>query len=65
MNKIDIHDTISTTTNGVIGVLSSCFAVLTSFQEHLEWGMRIVSLFLGIIVAGITIYNLLKKKKPK
>ena len=61
----EIHCPISTVSNGIIGVLSSGFAVLTSFQEHLEWGMRIVSLFLGIIVAGITIYNLLKKKKPK
>jgi succinate-acetate transporter protein len=58
-----IHDTMSIATNGIVGVLSSVFAVLTTFQEQLEWGVRVTGGFLGIIVAGITIYNLLKNKK--
>jgi succinate-acetate transporter protein len=59
----EFHSTISTATNGIVGVLSSVFAVLTTFQEQLEWGVRVTGGFLGIIVAGITIYNLLKNKK--
>jgi succinate-acetate transporter protein len=58
-----IQDTMSIATNGIVGVLSSVFAVLTTFQEQLEWGVRVTGGFLGIIVAGITIYNLLKNKK--
>jgi succinate-acetate transporter protein len=54
-----------TAINGIIGVLSSGFAVLTTFQEQLEWVVRVTGGFLGIIVVCITIYNLLRKKKPK
>lgn len=61
----EFHSTISTATNGIIGVLSSGFAVLTTFQEQFEWGVRVTGGFLGIVVACITIYNLLRKKKPK
>jgi heme A synthase len=52
-----------TVVNGIAGVSASLGAVLTTFQEQLEWGVRVTGGFLGIIVAGITIYNLLKNKK--
>ena len=61
----EFHSTLSTAINGIIGVVSSGFAVLTTFQEQLEWGVRVTGGFLGIIVACITIFNLVRKKKSK
>jgi heme A synthase len=61
----EFHSTLSTAVNGIIGVVSSGFAVLTTFQEQLEWGVRVTGGFLGIIVACITIFNLVRKKKSK
>jgi hypothetical protein len=61
----EFHSTLSTAVNGIIGVVSSGFAVLTTFQEQLEWVVRVTGGFLGIIVVCITIYNLLRKKKSK
>jgi succinate-acetate transporter protein len=36
--------------------------VLTTFQTQLEWWIRVSGGILGILVAIITIYNLLRKK---
>jgi len=59
----ELHTTAHTTINGLIGMASSTFAVITTFQDQLEWGVRLAGGILGILVALITIYNLLKKKK--
>jgi hypothetical protein len=49
--------------NGLIGMFSSCFAVISTFQEQLEWWVRISGASLGLLVGTITLYNLLKEKK--
>jgi len=59
----DLHATTYTAVNGLIGMASSTFAVLTTFQDQLEWGVRLTGGILGILVALITIWNLVKKKK--
>ena len=52
--------------NGLAGVGGSCLAVVSTFQEQLEWWVRISGGFLGIVVALITIWRLLfsKNKTP-
>jgi hypothetical protein len=51
-----------TIVNGIAGITASLGAVLTTFQTQLEWWIRVSGGILGILVAIITIYNLLRKK---
>lgn len=58
-----IHDdTQHTLTNGIIGAVASFLSVLTTFQEQLDWALRITGAGIGILIGLITLYNLLKKK---
>jgi hypothetical protein len=52
-----------TLTNGITGVLASFGAVITTFQTQLEWWVRMSGSVLGILVAAITLYNLVRKAK--
>jgi len=47
--------------HGVAGTVAPALGVVTSFQEQLEWGLRMTSLTIGIIVGLISLYRLLKK----
>lgn len=51
--------------NGSIGVIASAFSVITTFQTQLEWWARMTGSILGILVALITLNNLLSGKKSK
>jgi len=59
-----MHDTHThTIINGLIGTASSCFAVITTFQEQLEYSVRMTGALIGCVVGAITLYNLIKNKK--
>lgn len=47
--------------HGVAGTVAPALGVVTSFQEQLEWGLRMTSLTIGIIVGLISLYRLFKK----
>ena len=47
--------------HGVAGTVAPALGVVTSFQEQLEWGLRMTSLTIGIVVGLISLYRLLKK----
>jgi sorbitol-specific phosphotransferase system component IIC len=47
--------------NGIIGISGSLFAVLTTFQEQLEFWVRITGGLLGILIALITLLNFICK----
>jgi uncharacterized ion transporter superfamily protein YfcC len=49
--------------NGIIGTSASFMGFLSTFQTQLEWWVRMTGGILGIIVAIITLWNLLKPKK--
>lgn len=48
--------------NGAAGIFSACFAVITTFQEQLEWWIRISGGILGLVIAVITLVRLLIHK---
>ena len=48
---------------GVTGVTGSLIAVTIQYAEVIQWGIQVVGGLLGITVAIITLYNLIKKKK--
>ena len=49
--------------NGITGILASAGTVLTTFQTQLEWWVRMAGSFVGLLIALISLYNLLKPKK--
>jgi molybdenum cofactor biosynthesis enzyme len=57
------HSLTHTLCNGFLGMAASGFAVITSFQEQLEYGVRMTGALIGCVVGAITLYNLIKKKK--
>jgi hypothetical protein len=47
--------------HGVAGTVAPALGVITSFQEQLEWGLRMTSLTIGIVVGLLSLFRLLKK----
>jgi hypothetical protein len=50
-------------TKGLVGTAAPLLAVLTSFQEEVEWYLRMAGLIAALIVSLLTIRSLLRKKK--
>jgi hypothetical protein len=48
---------------GIVGTATPILAVLTSFQEQVEWYLRVAGLIGALIVSILTIVSLLRKKK--
>jgi hypothetical protein len=61
MNPHHFHNIV----NGSIGIIASAFSVITTFQTQLEWWARMTGSILGILVAVITLFNLLSGKRVK
>jgi hypothetical protein len=47
--------------HGIAGTVAPALGVVTSFQEQLEWGLRMTSLTIGIVVGLLSLFRLLKK----
>ncbi len=47
--------------HGIAGTVAPALGVITSFQEQLEWGLRMTSLTIGIVVGLLSLFKLLKK----
>jgi hypothetical protein len=47
--------------NGIAGMTASFGAVITTFQTQLEWWVRMTGGLFGLAIAGITLYNLIRK----
>jgi hypothetical protein len=48
--------------HGLVGTAAPALGFVTSFQEQLEWGMRMTSLSIGIIVGVLSLAKLLRKR---
>jgi hypothetical protein len=51
-----------TALEGFAGTTASFLGLLTSMQEQLEYGLRIVSLLIGIAVGCVTLYRMFRKR---
>ena len=51
------------TADTVIGVAAPAIGLITSVQEQVEYGLRVFSLVIGIVVGLVSLYRLLKKSK--
>ena len=63
-NTMNEQSTAYNILNGLIGAGASFLGVVTQFQEQLDWVLKTTSTSLLICVSIVTLYNLLKKKKP-
>jgi len=52
-------------TKGATGVAGSIIAVVSPYQEQVEWTIQIMGGLLGIAVAVVSLYHLLKNKNKK
>jgi len=52
-------------TKGATGVAGSIIAVVSPYQEQVEWTIQIMGGLLGIAVAVVSLYHLLKNKRKK
>ena len=50
---------------GVIGTASPVLGVVTSFQEQIEWHLRIASLVVGLAVGVLSLVAMIRKLKKK
>ena len=53
-------NTQQTICNGITGITSSSLAIISTFQVELEWWVRITGGLLGIAVASLTLYRIIK-----
>jgi hypothetical protein len=50
---------------GVIGTGSPVLGVITSFQEQIEWHLRIVSLLVGLAVGIMSLVAMIRKLRHR
>lgn len=46
---------------GIVGTVSPFLGVLTSFQEQIEWHLRVASLLVGLLVGLLSLISLIRK----
>ena len=49
----------------VVGTASPVLGVITSFQEQIEWHLRILSLLLGLAVGVLSLIGLWRKLRGR
>lgn len=49
----------------VVGIASPVMGVITSFQEQIEWHLRVASLAVGLTVGIMSLIAMVKKMREK
>ena len=49
----------------IIGTASPVLGVITSYQEQIEWHLRIVSLLVGLLVGILSLVSMVRKLRRK
>lgn len=55
------HSPVSKLVENLVGFAAPVVGLITSLQEQIEWGFRMLSLLIGIIIGLIHLYRLLRK----
>ena len=56
---------IDYTFKAIVGIASPVVGVLTSFQEQVEWHLRIASLLVGLAVGIMSLVSMARKLRRK
>lgn len=54
------HHTLA---KGAVGIGANLLGVITSFQQELEWWLRISSLAVGLVVGLLTAWSIIRKAR--
>jgi len=49
----------------IIGTASPVLGVITSYQEQIEWHLRIVSLLVGLLVGILSLASMVRKLRKR
>ena len=49
----------------IVGIASPVVGVITSFQEQLEWHLRVASLCVGLAVGVMSLVSMVKKLRRR
>ena len=49
----------------IIGTASPVLGVITSYQEQIEWHLRILSLLVGLLVGILSLVGMIKKMRRR
>jgi hypothetical protein len=53
------------TLKAIVGIASPVVGVITSYQEQLEWHLRVASLCVGLLVGVMSLVSMVKKMRGK
>jgi hypothetical protein len=62
-SSFDLLETKGAVVKGIIGTAAPLLAVINSFQEQIEWYLRIAGLIGALVVSLLTICSFFKKRK--
>ena len=50
---------------GIVGTVSPVLGIITSFQEQIEWTLRITSLVVGLLVGLLSLLSMWRKLRRR
>lgn len=62
-SSFELLETKGAMVKGIVGTVAPLLAVINSFQEQIEWYLRIAGLVGALIVSVLTICSFFKKRK--
>jgi hypothetical protein len=63
--KLPINIDLEYAAKAIVGIASPVVGVLTSFQEQIEWHLRIASLLVGLAVGILSLVAMARKMRRK
>ena len=59
------HIDIDYVSKAIVGTVSPVLGVITSFQEQIEWHLRVASLCVGLAVGIMSLVSMFKKLRRR
>ena len=59
--RIPLNIDLEYTAKAIVGIASPVVGVVTSFQEQIEWHLRVASLLVGLAVGVMSLVAMVKK----
>jgi hypothetical protein len=59
------HIDIDYVSKAIVGIASPVLGVVTSFQEQIEWHLRVASLLVGLLVGLLSLVAMVRKMRGR
>jgi hypothetical protein len=63
--KLPLNIDLEYTAKAIVGIASPVVGVVTSFQEQIEWHLRIASLLVGLAVGILSLVAMARKMRGR